>query len=62
MKSLYRCQIFTPEDKVQKLLDIIDYQENLFGKKILENSCGDGSVLKEILCRYIADCKKNNFP
>ncbi len=61
MKSLYRCQIFTPEDKVHKLLDIIDYRENLFGKKFLENSCGDGSVLKQVLFRYIIDCKKKQF-
>lgn len=61
MKSLYRCQIFTPEDKVHKLLDIIDYRENLFGKKFLENSCGDGSVLRQVLYRYITDCKKKQF-
>ena len=59
--NLYRCQIFTPEDKVNKLLDIIGYKKNLLGKKFLENSCGDGSVLKQVLSRYIKDCKKSNL-
>ncbi len=52
-----KCQIFTPNDYVEKLLDSIGYTNNLYGKKILENSCGDGNVLVVIVKRYISDCK-----
>lgn len=61
MSTLYRCQVFTPKDKVNKLLDIINYKKNLFGKKFLENSCGDGAVLKEVVQRYIQDCLDRKF-
>lgn len=56
MTGKYRCEVFTPPDKVNKLLDIINYKKNLYGKKFLENSCGDGAVLKEVVRRYIKDC------
>ena len=61
MKRIERCQIFTPDDKANKLLDLIDYNKNLFGKKFLENSCGDGSVLKHVVSRYIKNCINNNL-
>lgn len=61
MKRIERCQIFTPDDKANKLLDIIDYNNDLFGKKFLENSCGDGSVLRLAVSRYIKDCIKKNL-
>ena len=51
-------QIFTPENYVELLLDNIDYNTNLYGKKILENACGDGNILTVIVRRYITDCKK----
>lgn len=53
------CQIFTPENYVDLLLDNIDYNTNLYGKRILENACGCGNILTVIVKRYIADCKKN---
>lgn len=56
MKRIERCQIFTPDNKANKLLDIIGYKKDLFGKNFLENSCGDGSVLKYVVSRYIKDC------
>lgn len=52
-----KCQVFTPRDYVEKLLDSIDYKHDLYGKKVLENSCGDGNVLSVIVKRYIDDCK-----
>ena len=61
MDKLYRCQVFTPVEKVNKLLDSIDYKHDLYGKKILENSCGNGAVLSMVIERYIQDCLKNNF-
>lgn len=61
MKRIERCQIFTPDDKANQLLDIIDYHENLFGKKFLENSCGDGSILKIVVFRYVKACIKKGL-
>ena len=43
------------------MLDLAGYKENLYGKKILENSFGEGNFLVEIIERYINDCKKHNF-
>lgn len=39
-----KCQVFTPADYVEELLDSVGYTENLYGKRILENSCGDGNI------------------
>ena len=57
-----KCQVFTPQNYVETLLDYIDYNEECFGKKILENSCGDGNILSSIVRRYIQNCKKRNLP
>lgn len=56
-----KCQVFTPLKNVQKLLDVIGYTHNLFGKKVAENSCGNGNILCEIVERYILDGIKNNI-
>ena len=63
MEENYRnlCQVFTPPEIVKELLDWCDYKKNLYGKKIMENSCGDGHVLQEVVKRYIQDCLKNKF-
>ncbi len=52
-----KCQIFTPENYVRELLDSVGYIHNLYGKKILENSCGDGNILFAVVQRYIDDCR-----
>ncbi len=56
-----KCQVFTPENYVDLLLNYADYNENLYGKKILENSCGDGNILSKIVKRYISDCRRQGF-
>lgn len=56
-----KCQVFTPPNIVRSILDKVGYTTNLFGKKILENSCGDGSFLIEVADRYIIDCLKNGY-
>lgn len=61
MNKLYRCQVFTPIEKVNKLLDSVEYKCNLLGKKFLENSCGNGSILCVAIERYIKDCISNNI-
>lgn len=52
-------QVFTPPEIVNHMLDKIGYAENLYGKRILENSCGTGRFLEEIVRRYVADARKN---
>lgn len=49
------CQVFTPKEYVYKLLDFAGYKNNIFGKKVIENSCGNGNILEEICLRYIRD-------
>lgn len=56
-----KCQIFTPPKIVEVLLNEAGYHQNLYGKKILENSCGDGNILKEIVKRYIENCIDNKL-
>jgi len=53
-----KCQVFTPENYVERLLNCIEYEENLYGLRILENSCGEGNILYVIVKRYIKSCKK----
>ena len=60
-KQKKNCKVFTPSDVVKKMLDIAGYCENLYGRKILENSCGDGHFLVEIVSRYIGDCRRNGY-
>lgn len=55
-------QIFTPIKYVNMLLNEINYINNLHGKKILENSCGNGAILSVIIERYIKDLSNNGFP
>lgn len=56
-----KCQVFTPPDYVEKLLNIVEYRSDLYGKKVLENSCGDGNILVAIVKRYIEDCRKKRL-
>ena len=35
----YKCQIFTPIENVEELLDWAEYKKNIYGKKVIENSC-----------------------
>lgn len=55
----FRCQQFTRREIANKMLNIIGYKENLLGKKVLENSCGEGDILKLVVERYIVDSIKN---
>jgi len=57
--DLSKCQIFTPPHIVKYMLDRIDYTSNVFGKKIIDNSCGTGNILVEVVERFIIDAKKS---
>lgn len=54
------CKIFTPESYVTELLDAVGYEKDLMGKSVLENSCGDGKILVEVVRRYIRDSLCHN--
>ena len=55
------CQVPTPPEYVDKLLDYIEYTHDLYNKSVLENSCGEGNILKEIVKRYIIDSLENGY-
>lgn len=56
-----KCQIFSPKELVKRLLDEVEYKKKLYNKKILENSCGNGNILEEIVIRYIIDCEEKGY-
>ena len=56
-----KCQIFTPENYVKELLDSVGYCKDILNKTILENSCGDGNILVEIVKRYIEEAIKQKY-
>lgn len=56
-----KCQIFTPDDIVRGMLNNLGYSDHLYGKTILESSCGNGQFLKEIVIRYIKDCESRGL-
>ena len=59
--NIERCQIFTSPTVVSKLLDVVGYSDDILDKKIIENSCGDGSILLEVVRRYIVNGLKNKL-
>lgn len=63
MEQNYRnlCQVFTPYNIVETMLNWCKYKKNLYGKKVIENSCGDGHILVQIIERYIKDCLKKQI-
>lgn len=55
--DLNKCQKFTPQHIVKYMLDKINYASNVFGKKIVDNSCGTGNFLVEVARRFITDAQ-----
>ncbi len=53
------CQVFTPASVVDEMIKKIGYIENIHDKKVLENSCGNGNFLVEIVENLIKDAIKN---
>lgn len=47
------CQIPTPKEYVLTMLDLFDCNDITYGKRILENSCGEGNVLCAVVERFI---------
>jgi adenine-specific DNA-methyltransferase len=55
-------QVFTPFCIVNKMLDMIEYNNsNILKKYVLEPSCGNGNILCEIVARYIDVALKNRM-
>lgn len=53
---------YTPEFIVKNILDLSEYyDENIVSKHIIDNSCGDGAFLKEIVKRYCTYRLKTNI-
>lgn len=48
-------QVFTPQYVVTEMLDFIGYTQHseITQKHVIDNSCGDGAFLKEVVKRYI---------
>lgn len=57
-------KIYTPDFIVNNILDLADYKgEIVLKKNIIDNSCGNGAFLREIVSRYCsAFLKKNKKP
>ena len=45
-------RIYTPKFIVDNILDLAGYNNNILEKNIIDNSCGDGAFLIEIVKRY----------
>lgn len=55
------CQVHTPDDYVIKMLDYMNYKKGVYGKSVLENSCGTGNILTRVVERYILDALENDI-
>lgn len=57
-------KIYTPDFIVNNILDLADYRGDVvLGKNVIDNSCGDGAFLREIVDRYCsAFLSKNKRP
>ena len=55
------CKIYTPDNWVGILLDEVGYKADLYGKRVLENSCGTGNILRRIVERYIVDALAHGY-
>lgn len=62
IRMINSCQIPTPIEYARTMLDYAGYRKGLYGKRILENSCGEGNVLCEIVIRYIEDAIGLGYP
>jgi adenine-specific DNA-methyltransferase len=61
LDSKYLGQVFTNKRIVKLILNKVNFTINIYNKKILEPSCGNGNFLIEIVKRIIKDCRNNNI-
>lgn len=62
MSKIKNCgQVFTPDYLVCNILDTAGYKGDcILSKHIIDNSCGDGAFLKEIVNRYCSEFLKKD--
>jgi len=53
--------VYTPRWVVELILDNIDYKNNIYNKKIIDPSCGEGNFLIIVVERFLKDCIANNL-
>ncbi len=51
--------IYTPAWIVNLILDKIEYKNDIYNKKIIDPSCGNGNFLITVVERFLKDCKWN---
>ena len=51
-------RIYTPVNIVKMMLDYAGYvpSDHIIGKHVMDNSCGDGRILGEVVKRYLDSC------
>lgn len=54
-------QFFTPDFIVDTILDLANYTDDIIKKHAIDNSCGDGAFLTQIVNRYIQKAISLNF-
>ncbi|MBQ6519107.1 MAG: N-6 DNA methylase [Anaerolineaceae bacterium] len=54
-------KIPTPDKYVYQMLQIAGYNNNLIGKRVLENSCGNGNILTAVVSQYIDISQKEGY-
>ena len=52
-------EVYTPENTVKDMLDLVKKESNSLKATFLEPSCGNGNFLEEILKRKLATAKKS---
>ncbi len=58
----HKGQIYTPACIVNLMLDFVDYNgKDILGKHIIDNSCGNGAFLSQIVALYCETALKNNY-
>jgi len=53
--------VYTPQWIVELILDNIEYKNNIYDKKIIDPSCGEGNFLVVAVERFLKDCIENNL-
>jgi adenine-specific DNA-methyltransferase len=53
-------RIYTPEFIVKNILNLANYKDDILEKSIIDNSCGDGAFLKEVVNRYCQSFLRQN--
>lgn len=58
----HKGRVYTPEYIVNIILDMSHYTDDFLEKHVIDNSCGDGAFLCEIVNRYCKLSLKRNLP